>query len=113
MGVNAERHLDLRVAKTTLDDMRRNARRQHQCRHSVAQSVEFDSADARRLDEPSELPLPNRVHLKRETQRVGATVYVAPFLREQEPKIVIVLSVPHLDRGLMLPVFLEQVHGFS
>jgi hypothetical protein len=66
MRVDAERHLNLGVAQSTLNDVSRNARRQHQRRYGVAEAMELDPADARFLYQRVELPLPYRIHLQRQ-----------------------------------------------
>ena len=90
--LDPERHLDFRVPESTLHDVRRDARRQHQRGHGVAQAVKLDALDARLLDQRAELSFPDGVHLKRQAERVGPVMQVAPFLRKHQTEVVIVLS---------------------
>jgi hypothetical protein len=42
--------------RSTCDNVSRNTGREHQGRDSVAEAVELDTPNARRLDQPPELP---------------------------------------------------------
>jgi hypothetical protein len=51
------------MAKPALHDVCGYAGGQHERRHGVPQSMEFDPSDAGSLDQALELPLPDRVDL--------------------------------------------------
>jgi hypothetical protein len=74
----------------------------------MPQSVKLDAADAGRLDQPGELPIADRVDLERQAERIGSVVQVAPFLREREAEVRIVLPVAQLNLGLMFPMSSQQ-----
>lgn len=107
MGVDVQGHFDLLVAETALDDVRRDACREHQRGHRVAHAVELDPLHTSGLDELREFPRTDRVHLKASAERIGPLLEVGPFLREDESVAGIVQPVPQLDLGLMLLVDCE------